>query len=503
MPVLRSPIGLSTAVTSSTAIATALLCLGLSACIPDSQLHQMNRQGRDDRDSLHIWWPQSFLPQENLAIAELVQEWQQQSGWEAELTLVANAGEIVNVERALEAGYPPDILLGHQAEASLIPELAWEGVLADVTEVVQPLEPDLSETVQNAVSYVSRDREGSQYYAVPIGQQGVMLHVWTGALEGTELEGAEIPQDWRGFWQFFVDAQEAIAEARGERMYGAGLPMSRVGTDTFWAFEYVLEGFGVKPVGSDGELQLEGGRVRAGVLAAIAHYRSLYLQGVIPHRAVMWSDLDNNSSFLRGESLMVANSSLSIPLTQLQPDNEYNEMSRWLYFDQMRSLPWPSGANGQAIVPIVTIKQAVVFDSENGERVQAAKDLLSFLMQPNNLSRLLEEGRGRLLPVRESLLAHAHWRSGVDPHVAVAVEMLRGETQPAYQSLHPAYGRVLHERVWERAILSTVPPNLLRENRWTERMLGRLPRHNGQPLNPREAADWAIAEIERIFAEWD
>ncbi|MGK7913154.1 MAG: ABC transporter substrate-binding protein [Synechococcus sp.] len=485
-----------------------LLSVGLTACIPDAQLHQMNQQARTDRDLLHIWWPQSFLPQENIAIVQLVEEWQRQSGWETELTLVANAGEIANVERALAAGFPPDILFGHQLEASVIPELAWQGALADVTEVVQPLEGDLSDTAQDAVSYLNRVRVGSHYYAVPIGQQVVMLHLWMGALEGTALEGAEVPGEWREFWRFLGQAQEAISqtqnpEGQASTMYGAGLPMSRIGNDTFWAFEYVLEGYGVKPVGPDGALRLDGEVMRAGVIGAIDRYRSLYLGGQVPPRAVTWNDTGNNNSFLQGQSFMTANSSLSIPLTQWQPENQYNQLSRQLYFEQMRTVSWPRGVNGQEIVPIVTIKQAVVFDSANEERVAAAKDLLSFLIQPNNLARLLEEGRGRLLPVRESLLAHAHWRSDVDPHVAVAVEMLGGETQPAYQSLHPAYGRVLYERVWEQAILSTLPAEQLRENRWTDGMIARLPYRNGRPLTSRQAADWAIAKIERIFAEWE
>ena len=62
----------------------------------------------------------------------------------------------------------------------------------------------------------------------------------------------------------------------------------------------------------------------------------------------------------------------------------------------------------------------------------------------------------------------------------------------------PAPG--LRERVWERAILSTIPrTRLIRNGGWTSSMLGQL----SAEQTSQEAADWAIAEIQRIFAEWE
>ncbi|WP_017325520.1 ABC transporter substrate-binding protein [Synechococcus sp. PCC 7336] len=490
-------------------LAGGLACAGLAACSGGSNLTPFEESDTENID-LVIWWNQGFLPEENAVITELLQAWESQKERETgedittELILLDHDNLLQNAVRAIELGDPPDMMFGWDAEESgLIPQLAWEGHLANVSDLVEPL--DLSSAVKQAVTYHNNQTGESSYFSVPLGQQAIYIHYWKGLLEDANLSEADVPRQWDDFWQFWQDAQLTLSSAReGERgaqdegVYGLGLSLSDSGTDLFWAFEQFLEAYGARLINSNRELQLDNPKVREGVTKAIAQFRDFYLNGFIPPEAVIWSDSGNNASFLNGQLLMTVNPTLSIPLTQKLPDSAYNAPSNERYYHNITTIPWPLSPDGTYIHSIITIKQAIVF--ENAQNPDRAQDFLAFLLQPDNLSRFVLEGnKGRVLPVLESLLDSPTWSNPDDPHLYAAARQMLGPIRPTYQVLNPAYGEVLAQNIWARAILSTIPRQILTRNNFSEEMMGTVPPEQ----TPESAAIWALDRVSQIISDWE
>ena len=465
-------------------VIVGVLALALGACGRE-YLQTESREGSNP-ERLQIWWAQGFLPEENAAITSIVSDWENQPGQSvrADLRLVPDSTILQEIERAIEAGQAPDVVFSFNAETNLFPRLAWAGHLAELSDAIEPLEADLSDATKQAVSYFNRVTGERNYYAVPLGLQSVYIHYWGTLLEGTGRTLADVPTDWQSYWEFWPQVQQELQPRLSEDLYAIGFPVSTLGTDTFWAFEQFMEAYDVRPVNPDGTLNLDTPTARSGLERAIADFSQFYRAGYIPPAAIDWTDGGNNVSFLDSESLMTANSTLSIPLTQLQPDTPYNTLSRDIYYNHIVTTPWPRRPDGEPLRSVVTIKQVVVL--ADASHPEAARDFVAFLMQEENLDRLLFEGnKGRIFPPRLSLLEDSFademplWTPN-DPHLSAALDQLTGPVRPSYQVFHPAYSEVLAENIWAKAVQASI---------------------QGE-LTPAEAADEAIARIEEIFERW-
>ena len=177
----------------------------------------------------------------------------------------------------------------------------------------------------------------------------------------------------------------------------------------------------------------------------------------------------NNVSLLSRKSLMTVNHTLSAPGSQ-RSDNE-------TYYKKLATVVWPSKPDGSSMRYVVEIKQAIVLAQSTHQKM--AKDFLTFLAQPNNLSAYTKGAQGRYLPVMPELLNDPFWKDQQDTHISVAVEQLQN-TRPAYQVLNPAYGEVAAQNVWGQ-IMNKIA-------------LGEL--------DSNSAADEAIQTIQQIFDNW-
>lgn len=437
----------------------------------------------DSENVVQIWWSQGFLPEENEVISNIVSDWEMESGYEANLVLLPDSAIIQDIENAIEEERDPDIFFSFAADTNLIPQLAWKGELADVSDVIQIHQDEYFETALQSVFYQNQMTRTRSYYAVPFGQNTIHLHYWKNYLEDAGLTSESIPKQWDAFWQFWQTAQDRLRAVGNTSVYGLGLCLSNLGTDTFWPFEQFLEAYNVEVVDENGQLQLDRDEARAGIAAVIGQFANFYTEGYVPRAATTWTDSGNNSSFLEGQVLMTANSTLSVPYTQRQPDNPYNQMSTELYFDKIQTLPWPQKPDGGSVRTVLSIKQLALIDhSELSEvRTQAAKSFLEYFSRDEVVDQYLQTAtKGRIFPVISELFSEPFWNNPDDPHSSVALAQYQGETRPSYQVFTPAYSQVLQDNVWADAILRVIEDN----------------------ITPEQAADEAIAQIQSIFAEW-
>lgn len=446
----------------------------------------------DEQQPLQIWWSQGFLPEENQAIIDLVEEWQQQSGIEVNLSLLPDRDILADAQKAVDKKTPPDILFSSPADTSLIPKLAWQGKLADVSELIEPMKSAYDPLALQAVYYQDKETQQRHYYAIPIGQSAVHIHYWLSFLKQAGFSEVDVPKVWDKFWAFWPQVQDRLHQKQvagqenldpknsDQKKYAFGLSLSASGNDTYWEFEQFLEANDVKVVDEDGRLRVDDPDVRAGIAKVIGQLANFYQDNNVPPEAVEWTDSGNNTSFLEGESLMTVNNSLSIPVTQKQPQNPYNKESNQRYSEDIDTTVLPRKANGEQVKSLVSIKQVVMF--ADSQQQDAAKDFLAYLSQPDKIDAFLQKSaKGRFFPVLKELLDRPFWKGDDDRHMTTALaQYSQPDKQLLPQVYAPAYSQVLSTNVWAQAILSVI--------------------QSGR--SPDQAANEAIAQIKQIFAEW-
>lgn len=447
-------------------LSLSLAGLGLAACSDSAVL---NYRAPEKNSKFRVWWIQSFYPAETEALSQIVAEWEKKNNIKVEITFYNDGSINRDAENALNNGHPPDILFSNTAEFALYPKLAWGNKLADLSDVMQPVKDMFSPIALKAVSYKNGATDKRSYYAVPIAQLSACIHYWRDLLVDVGLSDTNIPKDWDGFWQFWETAQDRVRSKGKKEIYGIGLPMSAEADDTIFMFEQFLNAYGVDLLDENGALRLDAPNVREGIVNALGKYAGFYKSQHVPPKAVEWTSADNNQVFLSRNSFMTANPGLSIPASQQFDAEVYNK--------KLITIEWPKAPNGKPLSYLVAVKQAVVF--ANSPNLDAAKSLLSHIIQPANLLTYLKGAGGRYFPTMPQLLQDPYYKDSQDPHILSATKQFQN-TSSFYTAQNPAYSEVGAKQVWGRTVKSVALGN----------------------ASPVQAADSAIAQIKDIFAQW-
>lgn len=446
-----------------------LMVFGLVTCTNLGKQQPNSSAPTAKASGFRVWWQQGFYPEETEAIRQMVADWEKKSGMKADLTFYSDKDIVRETNNALKAGTPPDLLFNPMIDLTLIPKLAWENKLADVTDVIAPLKNQFDPAALQAVFYQNSQTKQRSYYAVPIAQQTNNIHYWRDMVTDAGFDPNAIPQDWQGFWSLWQKSQTALRQKGMKEIYGIGLPESPVANDTFSLFEQFLDAYNVKLVDPSGKLTIDGPAVRSGIAAALKEYAGFYREGYVPPQATDWANPDNNVTFLSRTTIMTSNPSLSIPGSQKEDEATY--------YQKMGSLEWPRQPDGQPVTNLAGFKQAIIFAGSPNQ--QAAKDLLSYIIRPANLGAHLKQSQGRYFPVMPELLKDPFWNDPKDPHISVAVKQFK-RTRPFYQVFNPAYTEVQASNVWGKALKSIAK----------------------EGVSPEQAADRAIEDIKQIFSKW-
>ncbi|MBW4536928.1 MAG: ABC transporter substrate-binding protein [Pleurocapsa minor HA4230-MV1] len=461
-------------------VAIAIFMLVI-ACNSDTQLNntQIDKSRSHSGDFassprsnkvLQIWWDKGYSPEEDAALQKLVKKWSQKTGHKVEIDFYTLDQRSAKPQRYLQGGETPDIFMSFKAESTLNPRLAWEGKLVDLTSIVEPVKSIYEPGALATAYYYNNVEQKYGYYAVPIHRAALHIYYWQDLVEKTGRTAADIPQDWDGFWQFWLDVAKDLKNQHQQDILPIGLPMSVEAGDTYQAFEYILEAYNVKLVDEKGNLLVDDPQVRQGIIQCLDWYTQFYLQGYIPKDAVDWNNAANNHQLLNREILTTTNATLSIPAALRQDSNAYHH--------QLGIVELPNKPNGEPMRHIFLVEQAVVFD--DAKHADLAKDFLAYLIQPQVLNTFLKES-GRHSPAHISLYDDPYWTNPEDPHTSTVTKTLtKSKIRPIYPANSPAYSIVLQENIWGQSLEKIVLNNITAE----------------------QAADEAIARIKEIFAEW-
>lgn len=421
--------------------------------------------------ALKLWCDKAFTVEEDEALQQLVSNWEQQSGNKIKLSFYTNDELPQKTQRAIQAGLPPDIMIGYNAETELNPRLAWAGKLADVSDVIESVKSLYPESVLLAVNFYNNVDKKRSYYAVPIHQATMHIFYWRNLLKLVGRSDSDIPKDWGGFWEFWKQLQDELQTRQKQDIYGLGFPFSIGASDTYYLFEQILEAFDVQLLDSEGQLLIDDPKVRQGIVESLEWYVKFYQQGYVPPEAVNWLNPDNNRNLLNRAVVMTPNVTLSIPAVVRQDPNTYR--------NKLGILEFPNKPSGKPMRYLVTLKEAVLFAESKNQKT--AKDFLAYLIQPKVMADYLKAAGGRHLPVLKPVWKDPFWTNPNDPHISTAAKTLtKGQTRLYYSAQNPAYSLVLEENVWGKALNQIVVDG----------------------ISPEQAANEAIERIEQIFDQW-
>lgn len=396
------------------------------------------------RENLTIWWNKSYYPEEDKKLEEVVAAWEKKSGIAVTLNFLTTEDIPKKLIAALDAKAPPDIAFGHVLDLQYTPKWAYDGLLADTSDVVLPLKAKWLPVALEA-TYLLNGRTGKRaYYGVPIEQQSVHIHYWASMLKMVGLDEKDIPTDWHGFWNFWCDTAQPALRKKGLKVYGIGQTMSSSSVDTFFHLNMFLNAYGITFMDKEGRLLVDDPAIRKGIEAVLADFTAPYGKKCAPPDVVNWQDPDNNLNFLNKTTLMTPNPTLSIPASQFNANPEN-------YHKNIRTLPWPKGLDGKPIACMTSVKTALVFaDSKNKA---AARDFLKFLVRPENLGPYVKGSMGRWFPVMHELLADPYWKGTKDPHRAVEYRQYTEQPQIPFQQVYNyKYAVVQAENLWGKAV---------------------------------------------------
>ncbi|MEM8610816.1 MAG: ABC transporter substrate-binding protein [Cyanobacteria bacterium P01_H01_bin.105] len=444
---------------------------GLTASCSTKQRKTSNISDTPSKNTLKIWWQEGFYPEEIDALKTIIEQWKAQSATEVELTVIPQKDILAALDRALAQSSDdiPDIFYSGSADLTTVPRLAWNGELADVSDIIQPVKSYYADGVLDSVNYQNKVVGARSYYAVPLMQSAIHIHYWEDLLiNGVGERRHTIPKDWQSFWSFWEQSHSTLQRNQGSDIYSVGMPMS-LSLDTYNNFEQFLEAYNVQVLDQTGKLALETASNREALVTALDNYTRFFKAGTVPPDSVDWDNTGNNVSLLSRKSLMTVNHTLSAPGSQRSDDE--------IYYEKLATVKWPSKPDGSPMRYVVELKQAVILNKAMQQDM--AKDFLAFLAQPNNLSTYTKGAQGRYLPVMPELFDDPFWKDKRDTHISVAVEQLEN-TRSAYQVLNPAYGEVAAQNVWGQVIQKMA--------------LGEF--------DSNLAADEAITAIQTIFDDW-
>jgi multiple sugar transport system substrate-binding protein len=374
---------------------------------------------------LVVWWEKGWYPQENEAVREIIDAFEQDTGKQVDLTFYEELELPAKIVAALEADQPPDFAFGLEL-LFYIAEWAYEDQLSDLEG---PLSPVLNLFDADAIeaSMLLNYRTGKRaLYALPMALATNHLHVWKSLLERAGFTLADIPNEWGAFWSFWCDqVQPAVRQALGrDDIWGTGLPMSTAldTQDEVVQFQLAYE---ASWIGRDGRLRIDDDAVRAGMIKALDDYTAIWRKGCTPPGSTSWANIDNNKAFLAQTVVLTANPTHSIPSTlrTASPDD---------YYRNVVTIDWPADAHDQPLIIAGWIYRGVVFKA--GGNPALAGVFVRFLAEEGWLAHWLDFAGDRYLPPMRKLVEQPFWLDPSDPHrIRSAIQIL---TRTHLSSIH-------------------------------------------------------------------
>ena len=388
-----------------------------------------------------VWWTQGFIREEDAAFRQMVAEYEKASGNTIDYSLVPFAPLEQKIVSALTTDEVPDVMEQNIADLRLVPQYAWRGKLADLTEIVETQKSQYHPTAYLATQcYNNFTKKRSAYFA-PYKMIVSPFHIWNSLVEKAGYKMSDAPTTWDAFWDFFKPMQKKLRDKGMRGVYALGLQPTTSGpadgNNTFHAFLIAYGGTGI--VAPDGAPHLDDPQVKEAVIKALTYITMAFKEGYVPPGALSWNDADDNNAFHAKQMIMDLDGSISTELALYHKKEQYDDIvTMGLPLDNAgKPIPAQLGVGG-------------VFVPKGAKNIEVAKDFVSYVIQPKVVNEYLKAGLGRWLPAMPELVKNdPFWLDPGDPHrSAYTREGLLGPTVPSYPVFNPGYADVNAQQVW-------------------------------------------------------
>ncbi len=420
------------------------------------------------------WWTQGFIPEEDAAFRKMVADYQKASGNTIEYSILPFGPLGYKVISAITSGDVPDVVSYDAADATIIPQNAWEDKIVEVSDVVDTQKPQFSPTALLGSQYYNNVKKQRGFYMVPYKTACIPFHTWNSLVAKAGYKISNAPKTWDAFWDFFKPMQAKLRDQGNRGIYALGLQLTTTGpadgNNLFYAF--VLANGGKNMVTPDGKAHLDDPTIKEAVVKSLTFMTAAYKEGYVPPGVLSWSDADDNNAFHAKEIVMDFDGTISTEVA-LYHDQQ-------AYYHDLVTLGLPMGNDGKPVPAQLGVGGG--FIPKGAKNVEAAKEFLKYVIQPQVMDNYLKQGLGRWLPAIPSLVkSDPFWLDPKDPHRPVYVrEGVLGPTMPYYYVFNPGIAVANAQQVWGQA-----EADVLR---------------NG--MTPTDAADKAFKRIEDILAKY-
>lgn len=334
-------------------------------------------------DELTFWMKKSFVEPSNEAIEARVAQFEQETGIEVNLEIIAYEDALPRWSAAIESGNVPDVsFFGYQE----VGQFYGQGLLLDVTDLLAEIQAANGSMVEALVAPVTFEEK---QWAIPFWSEATVLYYRTDLFEKAGLEGA--PETWEQFLEY---ARELTDPAAG--VYGAGYGIGRGNSDSEWWFRDLLWSHGAYLFNETGDQAAINSEEGALVFNWIKDFFNT--ERVTPPGVIGWDDGGNNQAYLSGQAAMVMNvGSIYYALVNDRPD----------LLEVTGIGLVPGGPEGRYIAGISN-NIGIFKDSDNPEQ---AKQLIAYMLDKEWVSEWVKTAGFQVVPVYPDLAEDEFWQS--------------------------------------------------------------------------------------------
>ena len=450
------------------------VCLGLALIGPGLA----GVAGAGEKPKLVVWWNKGYYKEEDEGMQKVAEAFARENNVDLEITFTIQDDLGPKIISALIARRVPDVAFCFFNDFHITPKFAWDGKLADVSDLVEELKPRyLEHHMRTGRAYNNVEKKWA-YYGIPIEAQALHTHYWKDLVQeaGLNPDPKKIPMKWDDFWGFWKKAQQNLRKkdpAKYGKVYGIGMTSSSRSTDTIYNFEQYLIAYHGQVITSEGKVVAGDAKNREAIVKTLRFFTSIYKEGYVPSDALTWTDGDNNANFNNKTTVMTPNPSISIPGAHFftNKDNYYNTIGTVLQ-------PL-SPVDGKKYPYLVAVKQIII--PKDAQHQELAKKFVKYVLDAKRFTDYVKASNGRWFPSFKDVAADPFFHDPKDPHIPIVTDQhLNSETVPFGFAYHPAYVQVYTENVWGKAISRVVT------EKWSD----------------EQAVDEAVNRIQTIMRAW-
>jgi multiple sugar transport system substrate-binding protein len=225
-------------------------------------------------------------------------------------------------------------------------------------------------------------------------------------------------------------------------------------SDSFYSFLTFMDAHNVKLVSDSGKLLVDDPAVRAGLIAALTDYTSIYTRGCTPPSSSNWKDPDNNVAFHNRTTLATHNATISIAAKWLDDSTnasltpEQRATAGKNYNENIRTAGFPNKPDGSKMQYRSAVKVGVIF--KDAKNIKRAKEFAAFMMAEENLGPYVEGSLGRWYPVTKVGQTSAFWKG--DKHRLAVHNQFQAGTVNFEFTKNYKFTILNNENVWAKAM---------------------------------------------------